>query len=129
MTCPPEYGPPPRVTAYGYVYTHGLMYRYGTMDWLFEIGRRAAGEARWRGIEPWQLWEGGGDTWFWVHSWPPEIFAAVIATLEREEKTAFADAATAQDDVPAYPAPYDPDEDVTLYPGPQGEQAGWDIGY
>lgn len=129
MTYPPEYGPPPRVTAYWYVYNRGLMAKYGTLEWLGFIGYRAAGEARWLGIEEQKVWEGGGQNWLLVHSWPEDLWARVIATLEREEKTAFADAATAQDDVPAYPAPYDPNEDVTLYPGPQGEQAGWDIGY
>ena len=91
---------PPRVTAYRYVYEHGLMDRYGTLEILFEIGRRAAGEARWRGIEPMQVWEGGGQQWFWVHTWPARLWAQVIATLEREEKTVFADTATAiaQDD-------------------------------
>jgi hypothetical protein len=88
---PPE---PQRVTAYAYVYGHGLMARYGTLEWLFEIGRRAAGEARWLGLEPMQVWEGP----YWVHTWPEELWARVIASLAREEKTAFADAATAQDD-------------------------------
>jgi hypothetical protein len=140
MSYPPEYGPP-RVTAYAYVYAHGLMDRYGTLEWLFEIGHRAAGEARWRGIEPMQVWEGGGQQWYWVHTWPEEIWASVIAALAREEKTAFADAATAQtDDGPPVnrppswwnqpaPGPYDPSEDVTLYPGPNGTQAGYDISY
>ena len=105
MTYPPEYGPPPRVTAYAYVYANGLMSRYGTLDWLTLIGYRAAGEARWQGIEEMKVWEGGGQNWLLCHTWPPELFAAVIATLEREEKTAFADTATAQDDdASTYPA-------------------------
>lgn len=101
--------PGTRVTAYAYVYAHGLMARYGTMEWLLEIGQRAASEARWRGIEPQQVWEGGGYEWYWVHTWPEPLWAAVIATLEREEKTAFADAATAQDSDPVahgYPDAY-----------------------
>jgi hypothetical protein len=72
------------------------MARYGTLEWLFEIGRRAAGEARWRGIGPQQVWEGGGTEWYWVNTWSEDLWAGVIAQLEREEKTAFANAATTQ---------------------------------
>jgi hypothetical protein len=105
VTYPPEYGPPPRVTAYAYVYAHGLMAKYGTLEWLGLIGYRAASEARWLGIEEMKVWEGGGQNWLWVHTWPEALWAAVIATLEREEKTAFADTATAQDgDASTYPA-------------------------
>jgi hypothetical protein len=96
MTYPPEYGPP-RCTAYAYVYSRGLMAKYGTLEQLFEIGRRAASEARWRGIVPMQVWEGGGQQWFWVHTWSEDIWAGVIAAMEQEAKTAFADAASSQD--------------------------------
>ena len=95
--------PGTRVTAYWYVYSRGLMSKYGTLEWLGLIGYRAAGEASWRGIEAQKVWEGGGQNWLLVHTWPEALWAAVIAQLEREEKTAFADAATAQDgsDYPA----------------------------
>jgi hypothetical protein len=131
VTYPPEYGPPPRVTAYWYVCNRGLMAKYGTLEWLGFIGYRAAGEARWLGIGEQKVWEGAGQNWLLVHTWPEDLWARVIATLEREEKTAFADAATSQDDdgQAAWERNEAAAQDVTAYPAPQGEQAGWDIGY
>ena len=96
MTYPDAYAP--RVTAYRYVWEHGLMDRFGAIETLFEVGRRAAGEAHWLGLEPQYVLEGPPEAPFWVHTWPESLWSRVIATLEREEKTVFADTAVSQDD-------------------------------
>jgi hypothetical protein len=83
----------PRVTCWWYVLNRGYAGRYGTMDWLLEIGRRAAGIAHWEGIPELKVIEGPapgpyGLEWLRVHTWPERIFAATIAALEHEQSSA-----------------------------------------
>jgi Domain of unknown function (DUF4326) len=69
--------PEPRVTAYRYVYDHGLLDRLGTMDALLEIGLQAARLGHWYGIGEQKVAEGSLN----VHTWPAAIWAEVIAKL------------------------------------------------
>lgn len=63
-----------RCTAYYWAVHRGLL---TTLEYLTELGRIAAGQARWAGLEPAQVPEGP----YIVHQWPAPVWLAAEARL------------------------------------------------
>lgn len=69
-----------RCSAYWYASQARLLTGSGDLEFLTELGIRAARMARWEGIPPWQVIEGP----YWVHMWPEHIWSRAADQMAEE---------------------------------------------
>jgi hypothetical protein len=77
-----------RCSAYWYARRGGML-PYGITDpddleFLRDLGLRAARLARWLGVAEWLVWEGPPGNQFLVHTWPEEIWNHVASAMANE---------------------------------------------